>query len=169
MLGGSGVDVAVEAIAGVRLRLQDLGRRLVVTLGRMSPEDLAWRPNAGGNSAAHLVLHVCGNLRQRFHAGLGGAEDDRDRDGEFSAPGPWTSAGLVAMVESTFAQADAVLAALPSARLGERLAIRGQETTVLEVLLRVPVHVAEHVGQVVYIAKARLGEGFASLSLPRGR
>jgi hypothetical protein len=39
----------------------------------------------------------------------------------------------------------------------------------LEVLLRVPVHLAEHVGQVAYIAKARLGEGFASLSIPRGR
>ena len=35
------MEVSAELISGVRLRLQDLERRLTTTLARMSPEDVA--------------------------------------------------------------------------------------------------------------------------------
>lgn len=162
------MEVSAELISGVRLRLQDLERRLTTTLARMSHEDLAWRPNAASNSAGNLVVHICGNLRQRYHAGLGGAPDDRNQDAEFAGAGPWARTGLIAMLERTFSEVDAMLASLPAARLGEKQEIRGTPTTVLDVLLRVVGHISEHVGQVVYIAKARQGDGFETLSIPRG-
>lgn len=161
------MDVSSEVIRCVRARLEDLGRRLVATVGRMSPEDLAWRPNADSNSAGNIVVHICGNLRQRFHAGVGGAPDDRDRDAEFSSAGPWTTAELIALVQRTFAEVDTILQTLPPVGLGEPQMIRDTATTVLDVMVRVVAHIGEHVGQVVYIAKARLGEAFETLSIPR--
>lgn len=43
----------------------------------------------------------------------------------------------------------------------------GREATTALGRLRVPLHLAEHVGQAIYITKARLGDGFETLSLPR--
>lgn len=164
---GIGVDGAAEVIEYIRLCLEDLGRRLTTTLRRMSPADLAWRPNAESNSAGNLVIHICGNLRQRFHSGLGGAPDDRDREAEFSTAEPWTSAELVSLVERTFAEVDVTLAALPTTRLGGVLAIGRKPTTVLDILVRVVGHIGEHVGQIIYIAKARVGADLETLSIPR--
>ena len=161
------MDLSADVVTCVRTRLEDLKRRLVATLGRMSPEDLTWRPNRESNSASNLVVHICGNLRQRFHAGLGGAPDVRDRDAEFAASGAWTTADLIVLVQRTFADVDGILESLPAHRLGEEQMIRAKPTTVLDVLIRVVGHISEHVGQVIYIAKARLGEEFETLSIPR--
>jgi len=164
-------DVAAELIAQARERLADIRRRMVTTLGRLSSDELAWRPNAESNSAANLVVHVCGNLRQRFHAGFGGAADDRDRDAEFAEG---TAAGrsaseLSAMVEETFGLVDRFLSGLAPARLGETLVLQGRPQTLLEALLRTVGHSAEHLGEIIYIAKAQLGAGFETLSIPRPR
>lgn len=163
------VDLPAELIRSVRTRLEDDRQRLITTMLRMSPEDLAWRPNLESNSAGNLVVHICGNLRQRLHAGIAGATDDRDRDAEFATAGPWTSEELAALVERTFSEVDAILAALPTMRLGDDQDIRGRPTTVLDVLIRVAAHAAEHLGQIIYIAKARQGGNFDTLSIPRAK
>ena len=58
--------------------------KLLHCVERMSDEDLWWRPNDVSNSVGNLVLHLCGNLRQWIVSSIGGAEFQRDRDGEFS-------------------------------------------------------------------------------------
>lgn len=153
-------------LAHVRHRLQDLGQRLAHTVGRLSPADLAWRPNAESNGAGALVTHICGNLRQRILSGIGGAPDERDRDAEF-ADGQWSAQEGVALIKETFGAVDTVLATLSARQLGRQQEIRGVPVTALEVLVRAVGHTAEHVGQVLYIAKARLGPDFGTLSLPR--
>ncbi len=163
------MDAAAALIAETRARLEHIRSRLRTTLERMSAEDLAWRPNAESNSAGNLVVHVCGNLRQRFVAGFGGGADVRRRDEEFNAEGPWTGPGLAAEADAAIGAVDAFLAALEPARLAEALEIQGQPITLLEMLVRTVAHTSEHVGQIMYIAKARQGERFASLSLPRTR
>jgi uncharacterized damage-inducible protein DinB len=163
------MDTGALVIARVRAGMQTLGERLHTTLGRLGPEELAWRPNEESNSVGNLVVHTCGFLRQRFHAGFGGAEDDRTRDAEFAARGPWTAAQLQALTASTFAEVDAFLAALDPARLAERRAIQGREVVLLDLLLDMLSHVGQHVGQIIYIAKARQGGAFASLSIPLPR
>ena len=162
-------DLAAAVVTQTRERLQDLRRRLHVTLLRMTPDDLGWRPDADSNSAGNLVIHICGNLRQRFVAGFGGAPDDRDRDAEFAATGPWTGAGLAAQADATLGAVDAFLAGLEPDRLTEERVIQGRTFSLLGVLLATVGHTSEHVGQIIYIAKARQGEGFQTLSAPLPR
>lgn len=159
--------IAKEVIACARLRLKDIGLRVSITVARLSPDDIAWRPNTASNSVGNLALHICGNLRQRLHVGLGGSEDIRDRDAEFSERGPWDVERLTQYVRATFAEADAVLAELPTSRLTETQPIRGKETTVIEILSRVTAHAAEHAGQIIFIAKLRMGSRFETLSIPK--
>jgi len=163
---GAPPEPAAAVVAETRQRLEDLRRRLHTTLERMTPADLTWRPNDECNSAGNLVVHVCGNLRQRFVAGFGGQADDRDRDAEFAADGPWTGAELAARADAALGAVDAFLAGLDPARLGEVREFQGRSHTLLETLLRTVAHTSEHVGQIVYIAKARQGAAFQTLSLP---
>jgi hypothetical protein len=51
---------------------------------QLDDESLWWRPSAGRNSVANLMLHLAGNLRQWIVSGVGGAADVRDRPGEFA-------------------------------------------------------------------------------------
>ncbi len=80
------MDAGALVIARAGAGMQTMGERLHTTLGRLGPEELAWRPNAESNSVGNLVVHTCGLLRQRFHAEFGGAVDDRTR-----GAGPWTA------------------------------------------------------------------------------
>ena len=166
-LGGHSVDVGRELIAQTRAHVGRFGDRLDTTLARLDAADLAWRANAASNSAGNLVLHLCGYLRQRYHAGFGGAPDDRARDGEFAAAGPWMPAALRAQARETWAEVDAFLAALAPERLAESRTIQGRTLTLLELLPDTTAHVAQHVGQIIYIAKLRLGDRFETLSIPR--
>src|SRR5215469_11105270 len=75
--------------------------RMVKCLGQLSEEEIWWRPNAASNSAGNLVLHLCGNVRQWIISGLGGAEDCRERDVEFSEQGPVPREELVSKLRAT--------------------------------------------------------------------
>ena len=47
-----------------RYLVEDFLPRIRAALGRLSEDDLWWRPNEASNSAGNLVLHLCGNARQ---------------------------------------------------------------------------------------------------------
>jgi hypothetical protein len=67
--------------------------RIVGCLKTLSPDQIWWRPNEASNSVGNLVLHLAGNVRQWIVSGLGGVEDKRQRDLEFSET--WNSASAV--------------------------------------------------------------------------
>lgn len=162
-------DAGTLFIASCRGRVADLGARARAALQRLDDADLAWRPDEGSNAVGNLVLHLEGNLRQRVLSLLAGAPDTRDRDAEFNARGPFRRDELLRRWDAVLTEVDAALAALTPARLGERVRVGDREPTVLELLLSVVTHMAEHVGQVVYIAKLRLGPGWEPLSPPHRR
>uniref|UniRef100_UPI003555EED8 DUF1572 family protein n=1 Tax=Alicyclobacillus tolerans TaxID=90970 RepID=UPI003555EED8 len=49
----------------------DLQRRWVNALKQFNDDDVNWRVNDMSNSIANLVVHVVGNLHQRFVAANG--------------------------------------------------------------------------------------------------
>lgn len=151
----------------VRRRLQRDRVTLARTLSVLSPADLAWRPDPAANSAANLVLHIVGNMNQRFAAALGGRPDTRDRDGEFEDRHEYTAEELMARVERAVSDADAIVAALDPSRLEEAQDVRGQPSSLREVLLDALCHYDQHIGQIIYIAKARRGLEFPELTVPR--
>lgn len=119
--------------------------------------DLWWRPNAASNSIANLLLHLAGNIRQWIVAGVGGAPDHRDRAAEFAARQGAGVDAVLAIFEDAVANAAAVLAEFPAARLAERVVVQGRHPTVLEAVYHVVEHCSMHAGQILWIVKARTG------------
>ncbi len=164
MTGSASPDAAFIAL--VRNRLQRDRVTLARTLSVLTPQDLAWRPNDASNSAANLVLHICGAMEQRFSS-LAGRPDSRDRDAEFEDRGEHTAEELVALVDRAVAGADAVLEDLDPQRLEDTWDVRGQQVPLRSVLFDAMCHFDQHIGQIIYIGKARRGMEFPELTVPR--
>lgn len=119
-------------------------------------EMLWWRPNEQSNSVGNLLLHLAGNVRQWIVGGVGGEPDVRDRAGEFSASEGMSAQELLAQLDQTLDEADAVLTRLRPEELGARCRIQGRDVTVLEALYQVVQHFALHLGQIILVAKAQV-------------
>lgn len=161
MIGDSApADAGIGAayIGYCRRRLsEEYFPRILRCLDELEDDALWWRPNEESNSAGNLVLHLAGNVRQWIVAGIGGAPDARNRAAEFSERGPVPRKELVAAITSAVGDADATLATLDPARLGERLKIQMYDVTCLDALSHVVEHFAQHLGQIIYITKLRRG------------
>ena len=123
-------------------------------LSLLSDEQIWWRANSQSNSIGNLLLHLSGNVRQWIVAGLGGAEDARDRDAEFAQRDILSRDDLLGRLRQTLAEADAALAALDPDRLLERFNIQGLEVTALYAMLHVVEHFSMHTGQIIMMSKA---------------
>ena len=119
----------------------------------MPVERLWWRPNERCNSAGNLLLHLSGNVRQWIVSGVGGESDVRKRNLEFAARGGAAAPDMLAMLDGTLREADAVLRVVLPSELLARRSIQGRETTVLEAIFHVVEHFAGHTGQIIWIAK----------------
>src|SRR5215470_9171091 len=71
-------------------------------------EALWWRANEESNSVGNLLLHLNGNVRQWILGGVGGAPNERDRAGEFGARSGGTAAELLAQLDRTLDEVDAL-------------------------------------------------------------
>lgn len=140
-----------------RYLLEGFLPRIRVALEHLEDSDLWWRPNEESNSAGNLVLHLCGNARQWIVAGIGGKPDVRRRQDEFDTRGGVSRAELTALIMRTFTDVDRELSAVSPAVLMEGRVIQGQRVSVLEAILHVVEHVSHHMGQLLWIAKARSG------------
>ena len=138
-------------------------------IAQLDDADLSTTDSSGSNSIAMICWHIAGNLRSRFTDFLtsDGEKPWRHRDDEFEE----RSVTREALLEQWDAGWDVLLHALGSLtddQIHSTVVIRRQTLTVHEALCRSLAHLSYHVGQIVYIAKARRGETFNSLSIPRG-
>lgn len=126
-------------------------------------------PSPEGNSIAMLTWHLSGNLKSRFTDFLttDGEKPWRNRESEFEAR-TVTRMELQAKWEEGWAVLFQTLSDLDDDALGRPVAIRGEEHSVLQALHRSLAHASYHVGQVVFLAKSFRGEGWRSLSIPKG-
>src|SRR5688572_6709918 len=76
-------------------------------LGQLNEEQVWWRPSESMNSVGNLMLHLAGNLRQWIVSGIGGANDTRNRPGEFAERGPIAKAELLRRLEQAVSDAQA--------------------------------------------------------------
>ena len=146
----------------VRFRLrEDYRVKIGGALEALSEEEVWWRPNEASNSIGNLLLHLSGNIRQWVVSGLGHAADTRDRPREFSERTPRSKAALLARLDVTLDDADAVMAWLEEelaasssdAVLQREHLIQGFPQTALDALFHIVEHFSYHTGQIVYIAK----------------
>ena len=122
------------------------------------------------NSIAIVVKHMAGNMRSRWVDFLtsDGEKPDRDRDAEFVAP-PATRESLIAMWEQGWKYVFDAVEPLTDADLGRTVAIRGEAHSVMQAINRQVAHYANHVGQIVLLAKHFAGAGWTSLTIPKNR
>lgn len=93
---------------------------------------------------------------------------NRDRDSEFVAP-PATREELMAMWETGWKYVFDAVEPLTDADLGRTVTIRGEAHSVMQAINRQVAHYANHVGQIVLLAKHFAGAGWQSLTIPRKR
>jgi len=165
----SEVKIVIDFIELHRQRMAELRRKAARTMGQLSQADLNWRPNPESNSIANLVFHMNGNLRWLVGEGIGKIPYNRDRDGEFNANGDYASAELLGIWNEAFLEVDRILAALTEDRLVETMMMGQREIRLAETLVTVTAHAAEHVGQIIYVAKMRLGPDFKTLTFQHNR
>jgi hypothetical protein len=146
---------------------KELADRAMVQL---DTEDLHWTPHEESNSVAIIVKHVAGNMRSRWTDFLttDGEKPDRNRDGEF-VDDLGSAEQVLAVWEEGWSILFATLATLRQKHLQQTITIRGKERTVTDALLNQLGHYAQHVGQIVYLAKLRLGDRWQTVSIPRRR
>jgi uncharacterized damage-inducible protein DinB len=142
--------------------------KILAAIEQLSEEDLWWRPNEASNSAGNLMLHLAGNVRQWIVSGIGGEPDRRDRDSEFARRDPLSHAELSTTLGAAVLEADAVMARVSPAQLGERRLIQGREVTILEAIYHVVEHFSTHVGQILMIAKLRGAQDLAFYQMDAG-
>lgn len=129
--------------------------KILACLGKLTEEDVWWRPNPATNSVGNLILHLCGNARQWIVASIEGHHDIRIRSAEFTAEGGFDKAMLSALLTTTLRDVDAVLASLPLDALKEKRQVQGFEMTVMQAIYHVVEHFSGHTGQITYITKMR--------------
>lgn len=133
-------------------------------------DDLFWMPSPESNSIAILIQHLAGNMLSRWTGFLttDGEKPHRQRDAEFEHS-PTTRTELLARWEAGWQCLFEAIGSLTEEDLLKTVTIRGEPHSVIDAILRQLVHYGQHVGQIVYIAKARRDEGWRTLSIPRKR
>jgi len=156
-----------ESIRAEYLRYKTMAEAAVQ---QVDDAQLAAHTSANSNSIATICWHLAGNLKSRFTGFLtsDGEKPWRHREEEFEARAV-TKAELLAKWEDGWAAVLGALAELDDDRLHGTVAIRRQSLEVHEALHRSLAHVAYHVGQIVYIAKALSGSKWTYLSIPPGK
>ncbi|MFD1674285.1 DUF1572 family protein [Alicyclobacillus fodiniaquatilis] len=158
-----------EVLSLHRDKMFDLERRWVNALQQLDDEDVNWRPNDVSNSIANLVVHVAGNLRQRFVSGIGQESDIRDRDEEFNTREWFSKTELINLLTEQFSTVHRTLQCLTPDKLFQVYTIKNQDRTVLDVIFEVVTHISEHLGQVLFIAKMRLDDRYQIQWAPHQR
>jgi uncharacterized damage-inducible protein DinB len=151
------------------LLLQVHGPRIEACVRALSPEQIWWRANPASNSVGNLALHLEGNVRQWIGSGLGGAPDRRERDKEFSQPGPIPPRTLIARLRKAVNEADRVMRKLNAEALARTYSIQGFRVTGLQAVFHVAEHFSHHTGQIILLTKMLGGKDLKFTRLPGER
>ena len=144
-------EIALEAL---RIRITDVfPQQIRKALEPLTDEQLWWRPNEQTNSIGNLVLHLTGSLNHYLNRDFGGLDFTRDRAGEFKERRPIPKAEVLAGFDEMVARARQTFASVRPERLAEPSTEPAINRYVFEDLLNIALHLSNHAGQIVWIAK----------------
>ena len=137
-------------------------------LGRLTDEQVWWRAGEHSNSVGNLLLHLEGNLRQWVVCGVGGREDSRVREREFTERRVVPREELLAALRAAVAEAADVLTSLDPAALLETRRVQGLDVTLLAAVFHAVEHFSTHTGQVILLTKMLSGGDLAFYDFSAG-
>ena len=138
-------------------------------LSQLSDDQLWWRPAAEQNSIANLILHVCGNMTQWIICGVGGAEDQRNRDSEFEATGGVGGSDLVEKLDETLGNVTEIVRAISEESLLAERMIQGFTVTGLGAIVHSVSHFVGHTHQIIQLTRLQLGTDYQFAWSPETR
>jgi hypothetical protein len=123
------------------------------------------------NSVATLVKHIAGNARSRFTDFLtsDGEKPDRFRDQEFEVSAKTTREEVLCWWEQAWSYVFSALDSLQPEDVQRTVTIRQEPHTIMQALNRALAHYAQHIGQIVFLAKHLRSSQWQTLSIPRGK
>lgn len=159
-----------DALGGIfltesRRQLAASGDLIRHCLGQLDDAAVWERPRDDMNSIANLLLHLEGNLRQRFGSVINGEPDDRNRLAEFTERRAIPKDELLGRFEASAAQADAILEKLSPEQLVESrrymLLAGPEEKSVLGIVIQALTHLNGHAQEILHLTRMALGEEYA--------
>ena len=147
---------------------QKLGER---AFAQLDDEDLFRTIDPESNSIAVIMKHLAGNMISRWTDFLttDGEKPERNRDMEFVMLPETTKEEMVAYWEKGWKCTFDAIEALTPDDLLRTVTIRGQDHTAMQAITRQIAHYANHIGQIVYVAKHLKVGDWQTLSVPKNR
>jgi len=164
------IDLASHYLDEIRRQLRGHKRMGDAAMAQLEDKDFFATIDAEANSVAILVKHIFGNARSRFTDFLtsDGEKPDRFRDREFEVL-TTSRREVMGWWEDGWAIVFATLDSLKPDDVLRTVTIRQEPHTVLQALNRVLAHYAQHIGQIVFLAKHLRSSEWKTLSVPRGK
>jgi len=140
------------------------------TFEQVNDDGLYWQYNPDSNSIAMIIQHLAGNMLSRWTDFLNtdGEKNWRNRDAEFEA----VINSRAELIEKWNEGWACMLEALNSIKpddWNKTIYIRNEAHSIVDAINRQLAHVPYHVGQIVFIGKMIAGDGWHSLSIPKGQ
>jgi hypothetical protein len=165
------VDLATHYLEEARRQLRGHKRMGEGAMSQLRDEDFFITLDAEANSVAILVRHLAGNMRSRFIDFLtsDGEKPDRFRDREFEMSPATTRAEVMIWWEEGWSCVFRAIDPLKPEDVMRTVMIRGEKHSVLQAINRQIAHYAQHIGQIVFLAKHLRSGEWKTLSIPRGK
>ncbi len=164
-------DAATHYLEEARRQLRGHKRMGEGAMSQLRDEDFFVAIDPEANSVAVLVKHLAGNMRSRFSDFLtsDGEKPDRFRDREFEIGPATTRNEVMTWWEEGWGCVLGALDPLKPDDVMRTVTIRGEPHTVLQAVNRQIAHYAQHIGQIVLLAKHLRSSEWKTLSIPRGK
>lgn len=164
-------DLASHYLAELGRQLRGHKRMAEAAMAQLEDKDLFTAIDSESNSIAVLVKHIAGNARSRFTDFLtsDGEKPDRFRDREFELTSDTTRDDVLRWWEEGWSRVFGTLQSLKPEDLARTVTIRQEPHTVMQALNRALAHYAQHIGQIVFLAKHLRSAEWKTLSIPRGK
>jgi len=164
-------DTASHYLEEIKRQLHGHKRMGEGAMAQLEETDFFVTLDPESNSIAALVKHIAGNARSRFTDFLtsDGEKPDRFRDQEFEVSAKTTREEVMRWWEQAWSHIFSALDSLRPEDVQRTVSIRQEPHTVMQALNRALAHYAQHIGQLVFLAKHLRSSQWRTLSIPRGK
>jgi Protein of unknown function (DUF1572) len=165
------IDAAAHYLEEARRQMRGHKRMGEAAMSQLRDQDFFVTLDSEANSIAVLVKHLAGNMRSRFTDFLtsDGEKPDRFRDREFELTTSTTRAEVTQWWDEGWVCVFSAIDPLKAEDVMRTVMIRGEPHTVLQAINRQIAHYAQHIGQIVFLAKHFRSSEWKTLSIPRGK
>ena len=164
-------DLASHYLEEMKRQFRGHKRMGEAAMAQLEDMDFFMALDSESNSVAALVKHIAGNARSRFTDFLtsDGEKPDRFRDQEFEVSAKTTREEVLRWWTEAWLNVFSALDSLKPEDVQWAVTIRQESHTVMQALNRALAHYAQHIGQIVFLAKHLRSSEWRTLSIPRGK